>query len=626
MIEAKAGYADERMALYGKAGVTVGRVITGLAVDGHGYDGDWHLEDGSEDFIAGLTVGAAGEAMLTDNISAFLSYNAIFYGDQSYSGPSDIQVQDALDGDLAISTWDTTSIEHLIRFGVNYHFGAGENGSDLSYGMLPAGGFTPFDGVYAGVHTSFSHVATDADLSSVFGNGENDGDFAFEDDFTGQGYGVGVQAGFNYVGSNGLLLGIEASGSLRELESTLSQTDGEFADKDFDGLDADLAVFDTSIDSLAMIEAKAGYANEKMALYGKAGVTVGRVVTGLTVDGIGYDGDWTLEDGSEDFIAGLTVGAAGEAMLTDNISAFLSYNAIFYGDQSYRGHSDIDQQQTLDGEGAISSWDTTAIEHLIRFGMNYHFGAETSGSDLSYSMGQADGFVPFDGFYAGLHTSFSHVAADADVYSQFDTRAADGDLTIDDDFSGEGFGVGVQAGFNYVGSSGLLLGVEASGSLRELESALSQTDGEFADHTFDRIDADLATLDMSIDSLAMVEGKAGYANEKIAIYGKAGVAVGKVVTGLLVDGYPGSNDGDWALEDGSEDFIAGLTVGAAGEAMLTDNVSTFLSYNAIFYGDQSYSGLSDFEQPGADGGRGIASWDTTAIEHLIRFGVNYHFD
>ncbi len=151
----------------------------------------------------------------------------------------------------------------------------------------------------------------------------------------------------------------------------------------FDGINADLATFDTSIDSLAMVEGKAGFANEKMALYGKAGVAVGKVVTGLVVDGSSPDGDWALEDGSEDFIAGLTVGAAGEAMLTDNISAFLSYNAIFYGDQSYRGHSDIDQQQAAGGEGAISSWDTTAIEHLIRFGMNYHFGAETSGSDLS---------------------------------------------------------------------------------------------------------------------------------------------------------------------------------------------------------------------------------------------------
>jgi len=140
----------------------------------------------------------------------------------------------------------------------------------------------------------------------------------------------------------------------------------------------------------------------------------------------------------------------------------------------------------------------------------------------------------FNGFYAGIHGGYGWQSGNG---------------------SGDGWLLGGQAGYNWVGTSGLLIGGELSGSW-----------------------ADVGGSGVSMDALGIAQGKLGWANSQLALYGTAGGAVASLSTNGPAIGF--------------NDTPTGWTVGAGMDVMLGRDWSLGASYNYIDFGSGN-SGDSD---------------------------------
>lgn len=98
---AKVGLAFDNFLLFAAGGLTVGFVEAELS----GVDGS--VDD--DDFVLGWTVGAGVEAMLAENWSARVEYLYLDYGDETFFGGTDGEVDVELDA-------------HVVRGGIAYHF------------------------------------------------------------------------------------------------------------------------------------------------------------------------------------------------------------------------------------------------------------------------------------------------------------------------------------------------------------------------------------------------------------------------------------------------------------------------------------------------------------------------
>lgn len=90
-----------------------------------------------------------------------------------------------------------------------------------------------------------------------------------------------------------------------------------------------------------------------------------------------------------------------------------------------------------------------------------------------------------------------------------------------------------------------------------------------------------------MDWMASVRGRAGYALDRLLIYGTAGVAfadIGQANTG--------------GVPESSSDVLAGWTVGAGLEYAFTDRLTSRIEYRYADLGSQDYApaGLAPFKQ------------------------------
>jgi outer membrane immunogenic protein len=206
------------------------------------------------------------------------------------------------------------------------------------------------------------------------------------------------------------------------------------------------------------------------------------------------------------------------------------------------------------------------------------------------------------GFYVGANAGWA-CCSDQDV-GLFDNDDRDGDgiifegdvASLDDD---GGF-VGVQAGYNFQWNW-LVAGIEGDwqwSGLFDDEAGSTSTGPLDGFRTFSSSD---------IDWFATLRGRAGFAWQRLFLYGTGGLAAGNQEYTVRIRGFGRDIRAD-------EEVEWGWVAGAGAEFAFTDNLSAKAEWQFIDLGTESAS------SPGG----GFTTHPTIEF-HTFRVGVNYRF-
>lgn len=240
---------------------------------------------------------------------------------------------------------------------------------------------------------------------------------------------------------------------------------------------------------------------------------------------------------------------------------------------------------------------------------------------------------PFNGFYTGVHAGYGWADTAIDYNGSYAISASSPDAdgpdfgpvagpdSFEGDFSlnSKGALLGAHAGANFVSDSGLLLGMEVSGSWTDISG----------EETFDDGDATVSA-EQSIGAIGLAQLKLGFASENTAIYALGGMALGQVNTTASLG--TGGCIGPCLDEDefinlvdiNDKQTVTGWTIGAGADAMVSDNVSIGVTYNYVrFEYENGYDVDEDFLT--FIQVLGEVNTDTSVSAHLVKASVSYHF-
>ncbi|PYE89045.1 outer membrane protein [Phyllobacterium leguminum] len=169
-------------------------------------------------------------------------------------------------------------------------------------------------------------------------------------DFDADGFVGGVQAGYNYQLSNGIVLGAEADFQGSTVKGDISG--------DLDGL---TAKGETEVEWFGTVRARLGYAaTERLLVYGTGGLAYGKVKSSYSVT----DGVDTVGESSSKTKAGWTVGAGAEYAIDNHWTVKGEYL-----------YTDLGKRDLIDVSAGGSSFnlENDVQFHTVRVGLNYKF-------------------------------------------------------------------------------------------------------------------------------------------------------------------------------------------------------------------------------------------------------------
>lgn len=221
----------------------------------------------------------------------------------------------------------------------------------------------------------------------------------------------------------------------------------------------------------------------------------------------------------------------------------------------------------------------------------------------------------WSGWYAGVNAGEGQ-EADFDLGAVleidpatdfFPAPLAGGDFPTNRTFSGDGFVGGVQAGYN-VQNGPFVLGGEVDLQKSDIGSTISIANAPGG--AVNNPDG-FTDLDFGVDYFATARARAGYAFDRLLVYGTGGVAHGKVEFDRNY------RVGAGEVRDSASANRTGWIYGAGAEFALTDNLSLRGEYSKVDLGSDS------FDTSYSDGTIGRATIDTTF--DVLRAGVNFSF-
>lgn len=208
--------------------------------------------------------------------------------------------------------------------------------------------------------------------------------------------------------------------------------------------------------------------------------------------------------------------------------------------------------------------------------------------------------VGFDwtGFYAGAHGGFAW--ADRDWDGEFIGIPVDDELF---DYDMDGALVGAQIGYNWQ-INNFVLGVEADASWADVH----ETEVEFGFLSSTEVEA-------SVEWLATIRGRAGFAWDRFMFYGTGGIAF----AGVDTDANRSSIFFGTVSDSGSATHT-GWAAGVGVEAMVTEKISLKAEYLHADFDDEDFD-YNLVPISSADDTIGSADLDID----IVRIGVNFHF-
>lgn len=180
--------------------------------------------------------------------------------------------------------------------------------------------------------------------------------------------------------------------------------------------------------------------------------------------------------------------------------------------------------------------------------------------------------IDWSGLYIGGNLGWA--------FGHFDNKAG---ATTDLGVNANGIGGGLYSGYNFQVTPNVVVGAEADFTLTDLEKSRSSGG---------------VTLTSKSDWNSNIRGRVGYAFDRYMVYGAGGLAIAD----LEVSGN-GDSDAKTAL---------GWSLGAGGEALITNNVTARLDYTYQDFGEKDFN-LN---------GTGVSSEFNNS---QVRMGIGYKF-
>lgn len=195
-------------------------------------------------------------------------------------------------------------------------------------------------GLYAGIHAGYASGT----LSGSAMYGVDSGTLADGPSFGGL---FGGQVGYNFDTGSNLLLGGELSASLGN--SSDSQVQSNF------GGSGDTLSFERKLTGLALAQAKLGWTEGGVAIYGLGGVAL----AAGSIDGGVSDNEGTTSFSGNTTYNGWTLGVGIDMEVTENVSLGAAYNYVsLVGDD-------------VEDNGIVVEQDLDS--HIAKLVLNYHF-------------------------------------------------------------------------------------------------------------------------------------------------------------------------------------------------------------------------------------------------------------
>ena len=460
---------------------------------------------------------------------------------------------------------------------------------------LAVAAYYDWSGVYIGVHAGY-------------GGGMKDWNGPATTDLAARGFLGGGQIGINKQIAS-LVFGLELDGSWANIGRSQTISFGGA----LLGFQQDLTAT-SKIDGLVTFAGRAGLAADRWFVYAKGGLALAHETHSFNTDSFNIPAVPALAastsgNGSETRWSPM-VGFGTEYALGNNWSIKGEYDYFHLGSRMVR----------LDGASAAGGVTTplatdTQIEqtiHVVKVGLNYRLGGL-----------QVDpGFAPvpaapghnWSGAYIGAQGGYGFGHKEWPDF--VDITPDSGKYSVRGWLAGGTVGANAQAGAFVFGVEGEWMWTGISGS-----QAFAVDAGPGSSVTFG-----LATR---VNWLAIAAARAGFVvGDKLMIYGKAGVALADETHTL-----------DEALSAGPTSIVAhisakalhtGVVAGAGAEYALGGNWSAKLEYDYIKMLGQYYSGtgVEAVSAPGTTGSFIVAANFSKMSQdiHLIKLGVNYHFN
>jgi outer membrane immunogenic protein len=440
-----------------------------------------------------------------------------------------------------------------------------------------------WSGVYIGAHAGY-------------GGGMKDwkpGGFA-QADFVARGALVGGQIGINkQLGS--FVLGAELSGSWADI-SGRSHIDL--------AIPGSAVALDSAskIDGLVTFAARAGLAADRWFVFAKAGLTAAHEKhSGSFVVTVPAPGGTVAGSANETRYAPM-LGFGTEYALSGNWSVFGEYNFHYFGDRSvaFRATS-----TAVAGTVPLDQAIDQSI-HVAKVGVNYRWGGVAV--DPSYAAVRPVPGNNWSGGYIGVQGGYAWGS------KQWPIDVTGLPISYDTDgwLAGGTMGANAQAGSFVFGVEGEILATGIKGS----QSVTTPTVG-----------ATTATIgiDSKIDWLALATARAGFVvGSNLLLYGKGGVAIAQEAHSINI-----AQTGPVGTASLSGRAVhTGVVAGAGGEYAIAPNWSVKAEYDYVKMFQQAVM-LVGPVAGGLFGAGGTLAAPINKISqdlHLVKFGVNYHFN
>jgi outer membrane immunogenic protein len=444
----------------------------------------------------------------------------------------------------------------------------------------------------------------------------------------------GAQGGWNWHALPSLVLGVESDWQW----SGQSETVCTYACLPASGAGALLSITDEqSLKWFGTARGRIGWLSQGGSLwYATGGLAWGRVDQNLTLAGTPgfFLGSTTSAASFANDKVGWTIGAGVETPLWSHLSVKAEYLYVDLGSVTNTFASALDPANQL-GTTQITTTSSSIRDHIVRLGLNYHFDdgfGTPAASPAMFAKAAPAATTNWNGFYVGGNAGVA-IARNPTL----DTVLFDaGPFTVAgaDSYNHVPLGglLGVQAGANWRLAPSWLIGAEADGQWSRqtdfacvsqcLPAAFAGTPGAVPGVLMGMTDS------QTMKWLATARGRFGWIAPNGSLwYVTGGAAWGRIEDSVGLIASPGVLAlGAQSVANFSHSTV-GWTVGGGAELPLWARWSVKAEYLYVDLGsvtDSFASGVDVITQAPATSQTTSTSFKIH--DHIVRFGLNYHFN
>lgn len=253
---------------------------------------------------------------------------------------------------------------------------------------------------------------------------------------------------------------------------------------------------------------------------------------------------------------------------------------------------DVSVQNLLDAYyvDALNNTDMPAPGRTVTATLTGKLGGTERLAPLPF--GAPSGSGPWTGLYVGGHFGYGFGAVDGTTTLADGTQGGNAALESADQSFGGGL-AGAQIGYNYQFRNDIVLGIEADLSFSGMSDSrrLDATEGPLlVEHGMPE-----ARTDYAFDWLATVRGKAGYAFDRLFVYGTGGLAFlreterrSQYISTSATAEVPAGHTTELAFTETASNTRSGFTLGAGAEYAINERWSIKADYLYAGFGVENF--------------------------------------